>query len=407
MKAFFKVTDLETMVSLKAGFEPVESETISLNEALGRILAADLKADQDLPGFDRSTMDGYAVAASSTFGASEANPAYLNITGAVQMGKTPESRIGPGQAARIATGGMLPEGADSVVMVEHTDAIDEDTIEVYCSVVPGQHTVARDEDAAAGQTLLTSGTCLRPQEIGILAACGQTRVNVFCKPKVGIISSGDEIIPISSRPAPGQVRDINGHTLSALVLQSGGRPAHYGVAADSFQALESVCRKALSENDMVIISGGSSVGARDLTLDVLKKIPQSHILVHGVSIRPGKPTILARCENKAFWGLPGHVTSAMIVFLIVVRPFLEKIAGRPESKSVTVHARLSRNIASAQGRVDYVRVRLVEKQNTLWAEPVLGASGLIRTMVAADGLIAVDLNSEGLDQGAMVKVQLL
>ena len=406
MKAFFDVMDIDAVLALKERFEPVGAGLIPLEQALGRFLAEDLVADRDLPGFDRATMDGYAVGAASTYGASEGSPAYLSLVGAVGMGQTPDHRVGPGQASRIATGGMLPQGADAVVMIEHAEAIDDTTLEVYRSVAPGQHVVARDEDAARGEVLLPAGRRLRAQEIGLLAACGHTSVRVFDVPRVGIISTGDEVVPVTAEPAPGQVRDVNAYTLAALVAQAGGAPERYGIVKDRYEDLLDVCLRALTENDMVLVSGGSSVGTRDLTEAVLSALSESSILVHGVSISPGKPTILARCGTKAFWGLPGHVTSAMVVFMVLVRPFLIHIGGGTGETPVRVRARLARNVASAQGRVDYVRVRLTEKEGQLWADPILGASGLIRTMIAADGLMAVDLNSEGLERGAEVEVLL-
>jgi molybdopterin molybdotransferase len=406
MKAFFNVMQIDTLLDIKREFTPVGTETVDLESALERVLAADYQAEQDIPGFDRATMDGYAVKAASTFGASEGNPAYLTVAGTVIMGEMPQFSLQMGQVARISTGGMLPPGADSVVMIEHTDALDDATVEVYRSVAPGQHTVSRDEDAAKGQVLVEGGCRLRAQELGILAACGLEQVTVFRRPRVGIISTGDEVIPISGRPRPGQVRDVNRYTLSALVHQSGGEPHFFGIVSDQHQALLEACHKAMQETDMVLISGGSSVGTRDLTVEVLDKLPHSHIMAHGVSIRPGKPTILARCGTKPFWGLPGHVTSAMVVFMVLIRPFLSWIGGCAEAAPVTLRARLSRNLASAQGRVDFVRVRLIPKNGEILAEPVLGGSGLMRTMVAADGLVAVDLNSEGLEQGMMVQVML-
>jgi molybdopterin molybdotransferase len=302
---------------------------------------------------------------------------------------------------------MLPPGADSVIMIEHTDAIDDTTIEVYRSITPGQNMVAGDEAAAAGDVLLRRGCRLRPQELGVLAACGIHQVSVYRRPRVGIISSGDEVVPPQAVPKPGQIRDVNAYTLAGLIRQAGGEPCHLGIVTDSYDDLLARCRSALETTDLVLVSGGSSVGTRDLTLDVLAALPESEILVHGVSIRPGKPAILAQCGTKAFWGLPGHVTSARVVFIILVKPFLEWIGGRKTITRTYVSARLSRNLASAQGRVDFVRVRLVEKEGRLWAEPLLGGSGLIRTMVEADGLLAVDLNSEGLDQGTEVEVMLL
>jgi molybdopterin molybdotransferase len=384
----------------------VGTEVVPLEQALGRVPAEDLVADEDVPGFDRSTVDGYAVRAASTYGASEGTPTYLTVVGGVDMGQVPVHKVGLGQAARIATGGMLPQGADSVLMIEHASAIDEGTIEVYRSLAPGQHMVARDEDAAKGQTLLRAGIRLRPQEIGLLAACGRTDVTVFARPRVGIISSGDELVPVQVGPQPGQVRDINAHTLAAQVRQAGGDPTLYGIVPDRYEELLSVCQQALARNDMVLVSGGSSVGTRDLTVEVIGALEQSRVLVHGVSISPGKPTILAQCGTKPFWGLPGHVTSAMVVFMVLVRTLLARLSGWAHHAPVRVPARLARNVASAQGRMDFIRVRLTREQGEVWAEPILGASGLIRTMVAADGLIAVDLHSEGLEQGAAVDVML-
>jgi molybdopterin molybdotransferase len=264
--------------------------------------------------------------------------------------------------------------------------------------------IAGDEDAFAGQTLLKQGCHLRAQELGVLAACGQPRVIVYQRPRVGIISTGDEVVPIDTALGPGRVRDVNSYTLAGLVTQSGGRPVQFGIVGDRYDDLLATCKRAIHETDMVLVSGGSSVGTRDLTVDVLKALEQSTVLVHGVSVRPGKPTILAQCGAKAFWGLPGHVTSAMVVFMILVRPLLTYISGRTAAATLRIKARLTRNLASVQGRVDYVRVRLALKEDGYWAEPILGASGLIRTMVAAEGLVAVDLNSEGLDKGAWVDV---
>jgi molybdopterin molybdotransferase len=215
------------------------------------------------------------------------------------------------------------------------------------------------------------------------------------------------VVPVEKTPSAGQVRDVNSHTLAALVRCAGGSARLFGIVADHHDDLLATCRKAVAESDMVLISGGSSVGTRDLTIEVLSKLPQSSILVHGISMRPGKPTILAQCGEKAFWGLPGHVTSAMVVFMMVVRPFIEHIGGRSPGTPPSVHACLTRNLASVQGRVDFVRVRLSQKDGRRWAEPVLGASGLIRTMIAADGLVAIPLNSEGLDEGSEVEVLLI
>lgn len=409
MDHFFKVSLLSDVLAYRSRFCPVGVESVALDGVCDRILASDVVADVDLPGFSRATMDGYAVAAASTFGASEANPAYLTLRGRVSMGEQPGFGVGPGEAAGIATGGMLPRGADAVAMVEHTERLDPTTIEVYRSVAPGQHVIAAGEDYAAGGIVLTAGSRIRPQEAGLLAAFGQNTIHVFQKPRVGIVSTGDEIVPVDQVPAGGRIRDINTHTLSGQVLAAGGVPVAYGIVSDDFDDLKAVCQKALDETDMVLISGGSSVGIRDFTVGVLDSLPQSRILVHGISISPGKPTILAETNGKAVWGLPGHVVSAMVVFSVVVQPFLETMAGRSEAGCMRRHvpARLSRNVPSAQGRIDFIRVRLSQANEKLIAEPLLGKSGLINTMVQADGLIAVDMNTEGLDCGEAVSVMLI
>jgi molybdopterin molybdotransferase len=406
MKEFFKVTDLKTVLEYRTRFPRAGSERVSLPKATGRILAEDLIADDDLPDFPRAIVDGYAVKGSSTFGSSEGNPAYLTISGSIAMGESPEFTIGPGEAARIATGGMLPRGADSVVMIEHTEAIDDTTIEVYRSVAPGQNMIAIGEDIKKESQVLMKGQMIRPQESGLLAALGKQQVAVFQKPVIGIISTGDEIVPISEKPNRGQIRDINTYTLSGLIHEAGAVGVSYGIVRDDFKILFEKCKLALDQCDMILISGGSSVGARDFTVDVLSALQDSKILVHGISISPGKPTILANVQNKAFWGMPGHVVSAMIVFSQVVKPFIEHISGQVggQKKERRLQARLSRNVASRQGRIDFIRVQLRLEKGRLWADPVLGKSGLISTMVNADGLVEIDINTEGLDKGAVVEV---
>ncbi|UCD89577.1 MAG: molybdopterin molybdotransferase MoeA [Desulfobacterales bacterium] len=409
MKEFFKVTDLPTVLRYAPLFKPVAAEEVPLSQAFERILAADIVADIDLPDFPKSTMDGYAVRASATFGATEGNPAYLNIIGSIDMGETPNFSIGSGQAARISTGGMLPDGADSVVMIEHSERLDDTSIEVYRSVAPGQNTLELGEDIQKGASLLSSGQRLRPQEAGLLAALGHSSVGVYKKPTIGIISTGDEVVPMDVKPAPGQIRDINTYTLSGLVSKAGAIPISYGIVKDDIDDLFEKCHLAHSQTDMVLISGGSSVGTRDFTVEVISAMADSRILVHGISISPGKPTILAESQNKSVWGLPGHVVSAMIVFYVVVSPFIEHISGLSPggNKSIKLPAILNRNISSAQGRTDFIRVRLIDRNGQLNAEPILGKSGLIHTMLQADGLIEIGINTEGLDKGTVVDVMLL
>ncbi|CAN2043021.1 Molybdopterin molybdenumtransferase [Candidatus Magnetomoraceae bacterium gMMP-1] len=408
MKEFFKVATLEKVLSYVSDFPVLETEIVELTEALGRILAVDIISEVDLPDFARSTMDGYAVKASSTFGSSEANPGFLIVKGLIEMGESPDFSISTGEAAQIPTGGMLPEGADSVVMVEYTEFIDDTTIEVYKSAVPLQHVIEIGEDFKKNELILSKGRKLRAQEIGLLAALGHESLKVFKQPVVSIISTGDEIVPINALPTQGQIRDINSYTLAALIKEAGGIPILMGIVNDDFDALMKICRSAVSSSDMLLVSGGSSVGTRDFTVKVLSSLKNSEILVHGVSIKPGKPTILASVENKAFWGLPGHVVSAMVVFHTLVRHFIYKIAGLIEQPDnlFKIPALLTRNLASAQGRVDHIRVKLKEKNGQILAEPVLGKSGLINTMIKADGFIEISLNTEGLEKGAEVEVSL-
>ncbi|MGB6012123.1 MAG: molybdopterin molybdotransferase MoeA, partial [Desulfobacterales bacterium] len=264
----------------------------------------------------------------------------------------------------------------------------------------------KGEDIPKGAVLVPKGKRLRPQETGLLAAFGKKTVTVYKKPVVGIISTGDEIVSVHETPAQGQIRDINMYTLSGMLRKAGAVPVSFGIVRDDFDDLFKKCTTAMAQSDMVLISGGSSVGTRDFTIDVLAALPESDILVHGISISPGKPTILAKSRNLAIWGLPGQVTSTMVVFEIVVKPFIDHIGGLSlnNERNFKLSARLSRNIASAQGRTEYIRVRLNSKDGILWADPILGKSGLINTMVNADGLIEIGTNTEGLDKGAEVAV---
>jgi molybdopterin molybdotransferase len=407
MNHFFKVKTLEDVMGMVGRFSAMPTETVTLPQASGRILGQDIVAHQDLPGFRRSTMDGYAVQSAATFGASEANPAWLKVTGTIAMGETPCFSLASDEAAPISTGGMLPEGADSVVMVEHTEAVDAATVEIYKSVAPLQHVVDRAEDYRQGQEILKAGTRIRPQESGVLAALGKTHVMVFRQPTVAIISTGDEIVPVEETPAPGRIRDMNSHTLAGLISEAGAIPLQLGIVKDNRDELFDACSRAVAMADMVLISGGSSVGMRDFTVEVLSDLVDTELLVHGISISPGKPTILARSGNKPVWGLPGHVVSAMVVFKVVVLPFLRRCMGENDwaAPGAVIPATLTRNVASAQGRTDFVRVALQEKEGQLYAAPVLGKSGLIRTMVMAQGLLEIGENVEGLEKGTVVKVR--
>ena len=408
MSHFFNVKSLEEVLALADTFSPVSAESVPTENALFRVLSDDLKARENLPGFSRATMDGYAVAAASTFGASESAPAWLTIAGSIAMGEVPAFEITQGEAARIATGGMLPKGADAVVMIEHTEAVDDLSVEIYKSVAPLQHVIEPTEDFEKDAVVLEKGRLLRPSETGLAAGLGYPELPVYRTPKVGIISTGDEVIPIDGTPGPGKIRDINSTSLSGLVEVANGIPVRYGIVKDDPAELRKTIEQALNDTDMILISGGSSVGTRDYTVEVLSGLPDTEILVHGMSVSPGKPTILAKAAGKPVWGLPGQVVSAMVVLKIAVIPFLNRLQGMARSvKQICVPAVLSRNVASAQGRRDFMRVSLHQGDEGLEARPVLGKSGLIRTMVHADGLLEIGDHVEGLEKGSPVNVILL
>ncbi|GAB6158448.1 molybdopterin molybdotransferase MoeA [Desulfotomaculum varum] len=380
---------------------------VPLLDGLNRILAQDITAREDVPGFDRSTMDGYAVRACDTFGASESLPAYLDVTGEVLMGQAADGTLEPGQAWLVPTGGMLPAGADAVVMVEYTEELDQHTIGVTKPVAPGDHVVRRGEDVAAGNLVLQAGHRLRPQDLGLLAAVGVARIPVMEPLRVGILSTGNELIPPTQPVAPGKVRDINSYTLYGQVAEAGGLPTLYGIIEDDFQSLYQAVARALAENDLVLISGGSSVGTRDATAKVIAALGNPGVLFHGIAIKPGKPTIGAVVEGKPLFGLPGHPVSAMVVFDLLVRPLVESAGLLRTRQRFPLRAAISRNIHSATGRDDFLRVTLRRQEDgSLLADPVLGKSGLISTMVKADGVAHLPLTKEGVEAGELVDVWL-
>ncbi len=381
-------------------------ERASLGEALGRVLAEDIVSAVDLPAFARSTMDGYAVRAADTYGATEALPVYLTVAGEVPMGQAPALRLRPGEAALVHTGGMLPSGADAVVMLEHTHPLDARTIEVTRPVAVGENVIPPGEDVRCGQVLLPKGTWLRPQELGALAGTGVTAVAVARRPRVALISTGDEVVPPEVEPALGQIRDINSTTLVALTLEWGGLPLPRGIVPDDAQALAAAARLALAEADVLVVSAGSSVSTRDMTATVLGALGRPGVLVHGVAMHPGKPTILAVADGKPVFGLPGNPVSAMVAFDLFVAPALAWLMGAAERRRPVVRARLAANVPSHPGEEDYVQVRLEQRAGGIWAVPVFGKSNLITTMVRADGVLRVPLDSAGLYEGTMVEVAL-
>jgi len=387
----------------------VAVEAIPTRDALDRVLAEDVSSPGDLPTFRRSTMDGFAVRAADTFGATEGLPAYLELVDEVFMGQAPKVALGRGECVRIATGGMLPSGADAIVMVEQTQAVGPRTIEALRPVAPGENVVQVGEDVRAGDPIISRGTSLRPQDLGGLLALGLTVVPVARRLRVAIVSGGDELVDPEAVPGPGQIRDINSYTLAALVRRGGHEPCLEGVFPDDYAPLQAAAAQALAQCDVVILSAGSSVSARDMTAQVVDSLGRPGVLVHGVSLKPGKPTILAVCDGKAVFGLPGNPVSCMVTYELFVAPTLAHLSGAVVPPRRTVSARLARNIASAAGREDYIQVRLEPRQDGghgFDAVPVFGKSNLIFTLVHSAGMLKIPLDAGGLNAGADVEVVL-
>ena len=395
------------------------SEDILLSNSLGRVLARDIASPADQPAFDRSTMDGYAVRSSDTFGAAESRPALLSITGDIPMGVMPDRTIAKGECMKIATGGALPKGADAVVMFEQTQPVDDRTIEVVKAVAPQENVSTIGEDMRRGEPVLGRGHRVRPQDMAALAGMGITHVPVFVKPRVAIISTGNEIVPADSAPGPGQIRDSNSYQLEGLIALAGGVAVKKGILPDDYDRLRSTLAEAAADCHIVLFTGGSSVGTADYTARVINDLGPPGVLVHGVSIKPGKPLIIGLVKGRAaaalvpVFGLPGHQAAVAVCFEQFVRPVLTRFTGAvvdPALEGITayrtVKARLSRSIASAPGREDHVRVTLEKRDDGLYALPVFGASGLISTLVKAVGTIAVPVNSIGIEAGEEVEVRL-
>jgi len=398
----------DALTFLLANFSPpIETELIQSKDSLGRVNIGTIIAPYGLPSFPRSTVDGYALRAEDTFGASESLPMYLKLAGEIPMGAPASVNVERTSCALIHTGGMLPEGADAVVMVEYTQSINVNEVEILRSVAVGENVLKLGEDVEAGQEVISRGSRIRPAEIGGLMALGITSLQVARRPRVGIISSGDEVVHPDADLEPGMVRDINSYSLAALVEQSGGRPILYGIVPDKVQELRKVAGKALDECDLVVITAGSSASARDLTAEVINQLGKPGVLVHGVNVRPGKPTILGVCNGKPVIGLPGNPVSALVIATLFVAPVIEKYLGSERVRlKPSVSASLKVNLASQTGREDWIAVRLVGEKGSLQADPIFGKSNLIFTLVRADGLVRIPASANGLSAGEKVEVLL-
>jgi len=386
-------------------------EKLETRQALGRILAADITAPENVPNFHRSTVDGYAVTSADTAGAGETLPVLLRLVGKVEMGKAAGLSLGRGECAYVPTGGMIPDGANAMVMVEHTEAFGDmaggtahGEIAVYHSVAVGSHVTRVGEDLVQGELLLRRGTKLRSQEIGALAAVGITQVPVYLPLRISIISSGDEIVDPTARPGPGEVRDINTPALEALAVESHYRVVGLQVIKDDERALEEAVREAMGKSDVVALSGGSSQGTKDLTYKVFSRVADPGVFTHGLAVKPGKPTILGYDKNTdtVLAGLPGHPVSALMVFRILFSWLARQLASMEEPRPIP--AKITCNLASSPGRTCYQPVALRCDGGGYLAEPIFGKAGMISTLTKADGYIVIDLNKEGLKEGEPVQV---
>jgi len=401
-REFFTV---KTVSDALAGFRPshrAPAETVALAQAGGRVPTAAIAARAALPGFDRSSVDGYAVRARDTFGASEGIPAYLRVTGAVRMGTSAQDDVVGQTAVAIPTGGMLPPGADAVVMIEHSQEAMPGTVEVVRPVAPGENVVRSDEDAAPGATLVSPGRPLRAQDVAMLAAAGVSEIAVHAAPRVTILATGDEVVtPDTPALAPGQVRDALSASIGVLIHEAGGLPVSAAIVPDDRDQLRDALAEAVTTSDFVVICAGSSVGGRDETAAAVASLPDSEIWCHGLAIKPGKPTLLARSGEIPIIGLPGNPRSALVIFRTIGMPLLRRVGGwSVDPRPGSIRARLSRDLPSAAGRLDVVQVRLRDDE----AEPIFGPSALLSVLTAADGYVIVEEDANGLSAGDAVDV---
>ena len=407
-QTFFKVLAPQEALKILLSIAPVGTERIDSVKGRGRVLAEDLYSTVDLPHFHRAAMDGYAVKAKDTFGASQSLPAYLKLAGVVEMGKTVAQSLAAGEAMRISTGGMMPPESDSVVMVEYTDETSAGLVEIHRGVSPWQNVIRIGDDIKKDELVFQCGRRLRAHDLGALTGVGISSISVHRQPRIALISTGDEIVDADTVPLPGQVRNINQHSLAGLIEECGALLKDFGVIRDDRAELTKAIGDALEWGDLVLLSGGSSMGAKDIALETILSFPDAEFVFHGISIAPGKPTIFAKACGKPILGLPGYPVSALVIFDLFAAPMIRRLGGESAAAltrfTKTVKARLKTNVASQIGREDYVRVTLDGDPPALIATPLPNKSGAIFTLVRADGMVRMEMNQDGLEQGEEVDV---
>ena len=395
-------TPEEVLALIESEFQTVApEETVFLGQAMGRTLSRDIAATEHVPDFNRSTVDGYAVRARDTFGCTDAIPAILPVQGEVFMGQGAAFSLNPEECVAVPTGGAVPEGADSVVMVEYTEDYGDGTVGITKSTAPGQNMIFRGDDVYPGKVVLQEGRVLSSQDIGALAAIGRVQVPVRKKLTVGVISTGDELVPPEEMPKAGQVRDVNSPMLEAMLTVFGVNVINYGIVVDNEALLSEKVHKAVSQCDAVLLSGGSSVGVKDAACRIIESMGE--LLLHGIAIKPGKPTILGKAGVKPLVGLPGHPVAAYFITKLFVLPLLSRLMDRKQ-ETYTTTAKVTESIGANHGRAQYQCCRLERRDGELYAYPIRGKSGLITTLAGADGYFCIDRDCEGLPKYAEIQV---
>lgn len=407
---FRKLLSLEEareIINRNLHLKPLQCEEVTLLKAFHRVLAGDVVADSDVPPFNRSTVDGYALRAQDSHGAEENKPRKLKIVGRVSAGEVPKSTVKESLAVEVATGAPIPDGADAVVMVEHTEKKAPNLL-VYDAVAKNENIMKAGSDVARGETVLKAGQELGSREIGVLAALGKSVVEVFAVPRVAVFSTGTEIMEPGRKPLPGRIYDINAFSLSAAVMESGAEPVNLGVIQDDPARILKALNEGLVAADLVVTSGGVSVGPKDFMPRVLETVGKPGVIIRGVAIKPGKPVTVASANGKFVFSLPGHPTSALLVFHLLVRPIIERMAGRRPDLALLVDAVAARKMFPAKGRRTFVMVRVRGKQlGKLVAEPIeTGESGAITTLARADGYVEIRENLQFVDENERVMVHL-
>ncbi len=408
MELLNTVTVQEAKNKIKEEFNEIslKTEKINILDAVGRHVSNSIVASIDVPGFNRSTVDGYAVISKDTFGASESIPSFLKYKGNIEMGAKAEVVLKPGECYYVPTGGMLPIGTDGVVMIEYTETLGNE-ICIQKPTAPGQNILKKDEDLKNGEVIFKKGHKLRPQDIGMLAGIGIGNIDVYEKVKVSIVSTGDELVSPTEELKPGKIKDMNTYSLSAASVEDGCIVVERAIVKDDRDLLKAKIEECANNSHVVLVSGGSSMGNKDYTKDVINDIGYPGVFIHGISIKPGKPTIIGRINNTAVFGLPGQPVSALVIYKVFVSFLIKEIYYNEKSLNQYVEGEISSNIPSAPGREHYVMVNIKEEKGKTIIEPVYGKSGMLSMMAKARGSVRIDTNAEGLVKGDVVKVSIL